>query len=74
MKKCVIRQTKNRIWICESKEFNRIKYEQELKIKRCLLCECSPDFLYWLSDCNSEELFEVLNKELVEDKLTLYSN
>ena len=70
----VIRQTKNRIGIVPASRFNQYQYENELKIIRLLLCECSHDYMELLKDCDSEELPRYLSDELKQDKQTIYMN
>lgn len=74
MIKEVIRQTKDRIGIVPASRFNQYVYENELKLVRFLLCECSWWFIDWITNVPKEELAECLSKELNEEKSTLYSN
>lgn len=74
MIKEVIYQTKNAIGIVPANKFNQFVYENELKIIRMLLCECSPMFVDWINNCSKEDLIECLLSELKQDKQTLYMN
>ena len=74
LSKQVIRQTRNSIGTVPAKKFNQYVYENELKIMRMLLCECSPQYLDWLKNCSQEDLVECLMSELKQDKCSLIFN
>lgn len=74
MEKFVIRQTKTNIGIIQASKFNKYVYENELKIFRYLLCECSSMFLNRLKEAKKDEIIQCLCAELEQDILTLYNN
>lgn len=74
MIKEVIRQTKDKIGIVPASKFSQYVYENELKIVRMLLCDCSKWFIELLLNSSKEDMARILSKELKEDKQTIYSN
>lgn len=70
----VIYQTEKMVWMIPVSKFNKFVYDNELKILKLMLCDCSNDFIERLKECNQEELVDCLMWELEESKETIYMN
>lgn len=70
----VIYQTEKMVWMIPVSKFNKFVYDNELKILKLMLCDCSNDFIERLKECSQEELVDCLMWELEESKETIYMN
>jgi hypothetical protein len=75
MKNYIVYQTKDKVWIIQSENWNRLQYEREIKPIRLALLDLTDEAEQALAEIlqdNIEEFVELLNEEL--DNQCLYMN
>lgn len=75
MKNYIVYQTKDKVWIIQSENWNRLQYEREIKPIRLALIDLTDEAEQALAEIlqdNIEEFAELLNEEL--NNQCLYMN
>jgi hypothetical protein len=72
--KFVIYKTKDVIWICPSRDYNRIVYEWELHIKEMCFILASVEYIKYLISLTKEQVAKELLMELENNIDNNFSN
>lgn len=72
LQKAVIYQGNNEIWVISTSWWNKLLYDENIKIFRLLVTEVSQEFWKYTKEITKQELANILMQEMDKNPQTVY--